>query len=100
MRPLLRRSAIACYPPTPHSAPKLRKDSLPMLSAPRDARPKACLFASLLFTCLAASARADQGEAQWIWSPAQPKGEVPVGDCYFRKTFDLDSIEEGQIHVT
>ena len=25
--------------------------------------------------------------ANWIWSPAYKKDEVPVGDCYFRKTF-------------
>jgi putative heme-binding domain-containing protein len=37
--------------------------------------------------------------ANWIWSPAFPKDEVPVGDCYFRKTFTLKQVEFGQVHV-
>jgi putative heme-binding domain-containing protein len=37
--------------------------------------------------------------ANWIWSPAFPKDEVPVGDCYFRKTFTLKHGEFGQVHV-
>jgi hypothetical protein len=37
--------------------------------------------------------------ANWIWSPAFPKDEVPVGDCYFRKTFTLTNAEFGQVHV-
>ncbi len=38
--------------------------------------------------------------ANWIWSPAYKKDEVPVGDCYFRKTFELKQAEFGQVHVT
>ena len=37
--------------------------------------------------------------ANWIWSPAHPKDEVPVGDCYFRKTFDVKRVELAQVHV-
>jgi len=37
--------------------------------------------------------------ASWIWSPAYAKDEVPVGDCYFRKTFSLKHAEFGQVHV-
>ena len=37
--------------------------------------------------------------ANWIWSPAYKKDEVPVGDCYFRKTFNLTQAEFGQVHV-
>jgi hypothetical protein len=37
--------------------------------------------------------------ANWIWSPAYAKDEVPVGDCYFRKTFSLKHAEFGQVHV-
>ena len=29
--------------------------------------------------------------ANWIWSPAHTKDEVPVGDCYFRKTFHAEA---------
>jgi glucose/arabinose dehydrogenase len=56
----------------------------------------ACLFAFFA----PAPARADDGEAQWIWSPAQTKNEVPVGDCYFRKSFDLETLEAAQLHIT
>jgi len=38
--------------------------------------------------------------ANWIWSPAYPKDEVPVGDCYFRKTFQVNIAEIAQVHVT
>ncbi len=38
--------------------------------------------------------------ANWIWSPAHAKDEVPVGDCYFRKTFTMQQPEFGQVHVT
>jgi len=38
-------------------------------------------------------------DAQWIWSAAQTKDKVPVGDCYFRKTFVLSNPEAGQVHI-
>lgn len=37
--------------------------------------------------------------ANWIWSPAHKKDDVPVGDCYFRKTFQINQAEVGQVHV-
>jgi len=37
--------------------------------------------------------------ANWIWSPAHRKDEVPVGDCYFRKTFQIQQAEFAQVHV-
>ncbi len=37
--------------------------------------------------------------ANWIWSPAYPKDEVPVGDCYFRKTFRIGQADFAQVHV-
>lgn len=37
--------------------------------------------------------------ANWIWSPAQKKDEVPVGECYFRKTFELNQADFGQVHI-
>ncbi len=57
-----------------------------------------CLF-SLTSTAAAVRA-ADGGEAEWIWSPAQTKNEIPVGDCYFRKTFEASPAEEAVIHIT
>ena len=38
--------------------------------------------------------------ANWIWSPAYPKDDVPVGDVYFRKTFQINQSEVGQVHIT
>jgi putative heme-binding domain-containing protein len=37
--------------------------------------------------------------ANWIWSPAFGKDEVPPGDCYFRKTFTAKQVELAQVHV-
>ncbi len=37
--------------------------------------------------------------ANWIWSPAHPKDEVPASDCYFRKAFTAKQVELAQIHV-
>ena len=42
----------------------------------------------------------ESGDAQWIWSPAHAKGEVPVGDCFFRKSFDLKKPAIGEIQIT
>ncbi|RIK72738.1 MAG: heme-binding protein, partial [Planctomycetota bacterium] len=46
------------------------------------------------------SAQAADGEAEWIWSPAHAQGDVPVGDCYFRKSFELKAVEAAQVQVT
>jgi putative heme-binding domain-containing protein len=58
--------------------------------------------ALLAVACLVPrSARANDGEAHWIWSPAQTKNEIPVGECYFRKSFDLAGAAEGaEIQIT
>ncbi len=37
--------------------------------------------------------------AQWIWSPAHKKEQVPAGDVYFRKTLTLGKVEFGQVHI-
>lgn len=42
----------------------------------------------------------DQSDAQWIWSPAHTKNMVPVGDCFFRKSFKLSAPELGEIQIT
>lgn len=39
-------------------------------------------------------------EAQWIWSPEHPRGQAPAGDCYFRRTFQVDLVEEASITIT
>ena len=35
----------------------------------------------------------------WIWSPAHDKDKVPVGDCYFRKTFSMQNPEAGELRI-
>ena len=39
-------------------------------------------------------------DVQWIWSPAFEKELAPQGACYFRKTFDLTSPEQGEIQIS
>src|SRR5688572_15771676 len=48
---------------------------------------------------LSAGAAAD--EARWIWSPEQPKENVPAGAiCHFRKAISVRNPEGGQISIT
>ena len=56
-------------------------------------------FSVLLCLLLSASTASGQ-EPQWIWSSAHTKNEVPVGDCYFRKSFDLKGPELGEVQIT
>jgi len=58
-----------------------------------------CTLALLTLSLWSPSDCAAQ-EPQWIWSPAHTKNEVPVGDCYFRKSFDLNSPELGEVQIT
>jgi putative heme-binding domain-containing protein len=59
----------------------------------------ACIFATHLFA--AVPAHANDGEAHWIWSPSQTKNEIPIGECYFRKSFDLTGAVEGaEVQIT
>lgn len=39
-------------------------------------------------------------EAQWIWSAEHPRGQAPAGDCYFRRSVVLSSVEEAAITIT
>ncbi len=39
-------------------------------------------------------------DAGWIWSPSQTKNKVPVGDCFFRKTFTIANPEAGQVQIS
>jgi putative heme-binding domain-containing protein len=63
-------------------------------------------YCALAFSLLAVlqfaspAARAADVDAQWIWSPAHAKDEVPVGECYFRKTFDIAAAEAAQVQIT
>lgn len=69
-----------------------------------------CLVLLLFSTACLPIARADDsGETpspstddtpRWIWSAAHTKNKVPVGTCYFRKSFKLKKAGEGEIHIT
>ncbi len=40
-------------------------------------------------------------EAQWIWSPADDgQGTSPAGTCFFRRAFDLNQPEAGEVQIT
>ncbi|RMF40072.1 MAG: heme-binding protein [Planctomycetota bacterium] len=39
-------------------------------------------------------------EASWIWSPEHPRAAAPAGDCFFRKAFQVGTVEEASITVT
>ncbi len=38
-------------------------------------------------------------EAEWIWSPAYEKELEAPGDCYFRKSFNLGTPENGTVQI-
>lgn len=42
----------------------------------------------------------DSGEAQWIWYPEDDLTNIPAASRYFRKTFELQNPESGQIEIT
>lgn len=52
------------------------------------------------FVLLIGATSAGAREAQWIWSPEHPRGEAPQGDCYFRKTLQVPSVEQASITIT
>ncbi|MEZ6079524.1 MAG: hypothetical protein R3C56_28780 [Pirellulaceae bacterium] len=39
-------------------------------------------------------------DAQWIWTPEHPRGAATEGDCYFRKTMQLSSVERSAVTIT
>ncbi len=43
---------------------------------------------------------AEAQEANWIWSPEHPRGRSPAGECYFRKTLQLGSVEQASVTIT
>ena len=57
----------------------------------------ATLLAWWAWTGVAAAA---EGDAEWIWSPSQARNEIPEGECFFRKTFQVTAVEEAQIQIT
>lgn len=54
----------------------------------------ALLFIGCDFAVLSAQ------EAQWIWSPEHPRGQASAGDCFFRKTLQIGSIEQASVTLT
>jgi putative membrane-bound dehydrogenase-like protein len=62
----------------------------------------------LINTALVSEARAQDlvenvtnelGSAEWIWSPAHTRNEIPVGECFFRKTFELTEPDVGEVQI-
>ncbi len=49
---------------------------------------------------LAENVTNELGSAEWIWSPAHTRNEVPQGACYFRKSFELGDPEFGEVQIT
>ncbi len=64
-----------------------------------------CFSAALLSSFSAGADLAENvtnqlGSAEWIWSPAHTRDEVPKSVCYFRKSFELGEPEFGEVQVT
>jgi putative membrane-bound dehydrogenase-like protein len=51
------------------------------------------------FVCVISSLQVAAQEAQWIWSPAHDKDNVPQATCHFRKTIPLRAAEQGTITI-
>jgi lysophospholipase L1-like esterase len=49
---------------------------------------------------LLAALQAPAAEPQWIWNQKEAATKAAAGDCYFRKTFNLDDPESGTIEIT
>ncbi|HBE71563.1 MAG TPA: heme-binding protein, partial [Planctomycetaceae bacterium] len=65
--------------------------------------PLGCRLAKLLlavFAILFFSTISLAQEAQWIWSPEHPPGRAPAGDCFFRRTLQIDRVEQASITIT
>lgn len=43
--------------------------------------------------------QSDSGEPLWIWAADQQPNKVPAGPCYFRRVFQLESPEQGQMTI-
>ncbi len=56
-----------------------------------------CLAVILAASPLAAPAAGQ--EAQWIWSPAHDKEQVPQTSCHFRKTIYVTAPDRGQVTI-
>ncbi|MEM7477320.1 MAG: HEAT repeat domain-containing protein [Planctomycetota bacterium] len=61
--------------------------------------PRIWLWALCLAGCLSLSSSHAQ-EANWIWSPEHPRGQATQGDCFFRCTMQLASIEQATVTLT
>ena len=51
------------------------------------------LLLPLICLMLLSNALAGQ-TANWIWHPEQPQGQVPLGDCYFRKQVEIKDFRQ------
>src|SRR5688572_26953075 len=99
---LLPQLLLACYCPTAFAHIRFHAQGLKRISTMTYCRRILAVLSVLaLAGTITRSACANDGEAHWIWSPAQTKNDIPVGECYFRKSFDLAGAVEGaEIQVT
>ncbi len=58
-----------------------------------------CWLACLALACGGLTSTSAQ-EAQWIWSPEHPRQQAPAGDCLFRKTIQIASVEQATVTIT
>jgi putative heme-binding domain-containing protein len=88
--------------PDPRAADRWQRRRLKRISPMLHILRSLFALAAILIasSAIAPIARAADGEAEWIWSPAQKRNEIPVGDCYFRKSFDVTNAEAAEIHLT
>jgi putative heme-binding domain-containing protein len=56
-------------------------------------------YAAWLAVVLSIAAAGYAKEAEWIWSPAFEKELAPQGECFFRKTFNLEAPQDGRIQI-
>ena len=54
---------------------------------------------ALAFAMIVSVAEVSAQEAQWIWSPAHDKDDVPQVTCHFRKTIPLRAADQGTITI-
>ncbi|MEM8677853.1 MAG: hypothetical protein AAGF97_00730, partial [Planctomycetota bacterium] len=47
----------------------------------------------------AASTESESAIPLWIWAQEHPAGDVPIGECYFRKTIHLPEKASGYIEI-
>lgn len=91
---------IAISAPPPEPTPDI---SIPNVEPSRASRSAPAPAASISSDSPSFAKAKAIDEAQWIWSPADDehsKAGVPLGTCYFRRSFDMTQPEAGEVQIT